>query len=199
MKIPKDRRKLAVYSPFSAPAIIWFVLGFLIASILFSTSTEAFTTTTSSLELSSQQPPVEFRSNHELFLIAPTFETSLDLSHQPLLDVIGVDPGQALFWSTIVHWILWDKSPTYVALTFDIICIGITLWDGTVRASVWKRQHEISQILETIIVLLELFLTFTTSSRIQLQYRTSVHRSTGVVILPGYMRSENETWWKKRG
>lgn len=56
-------------------------------------------------------------------------------SQQPPLDIIGVDPGQALFWCTIVHWILWDKTTTYVALTFDIVCILVTLWDGTVRAA----------------------------------------------------------------
>lgn len=53
----------------------------------------------------------------------------------PPLDAIGVDPGQALFWSTLVHWGLWAKAPQYVALSFDALCIGITLWDGTVRAA----------------------------------------------------------------
>ena len=62
--------------------------------------------------------------------------TMIASSQQPPLDVIGVDPGQALFWCTIVHWILWDKTSTPVALTFDIICILVTLWDGTVRAAI---------------------------------------------------------------
>ena len=62
--------------------------------------------------------------------------TMIASAQQPPLDVIGVDPGQALFWCTIVHWILWDKTSTPVALTFDIICILVTLWDGTVRAAI---------------------------------------------------------------
>ena len=55
----------------------------------------------------------------------------------PPLDAIGVDPGQALFYSTIVHWTLWGTKtiPNWVAGTFDAVCIGITLWDGTVRAA----------------------------------------------------------------
>ena len=62
--------------------------------------------------------------------------TMIAYSRQPPLDAIGIDPGQALFWCTIVHWILWDKTSTPVALTFDIICILVTLWDGTVRAAI---------------------------------------------------------------
>eukprot|EP00531_Pseudo-nitzschia_arenysensis_P019928 CAMPEP_0116121940 /NCGR_PEP_ID=MMETSP0329-20121206/3956_1 /TAXON_ID=697910 /ORGANISM="Pseudo-nitzschia arenysensis, Strain B593" /LENGTH=135 /DNA_ID=CAMNT_0003615769 /DNA_START=85 /DNA_END=492 /DNA_ORIENTATION=- len=112
----------------------WLFLGSCCAWIL---STEAFSFPSSS------------RNQATELLLTPTElsfdQTFLDLSSSsllaslstttPLLDAMGVDPGQALFWSTIVHWILWDKTSTRVALTFDAICIGITLWDGTVRAS----------------------------------------------------------------
>lgn len=148
------------------PVMLWLIVGCSTPSILteaFIVSTATTTATTANTpriinrnhrEHTKRTTPSSFsvspkietplsRTNHRAlsaFGIDETASTTVfsSLSSQPILDAIGVDPGQALFWCTIVHWILWDKTTTTVALTFDIICIAITLWDGTMRAAVWE-------------------------------------------------------------
>ena len=67
------------------------------------------------------------RSNPQLLLDSTKMFSTLDVN----FDAFSVDSsGQALFYSTIVHWILWDKAPTYVALAFDFACIFVALWFG---------------------------------------------------------------------
>ena len=130
------------------PLLVLVMLWLVCSSFLSSLSTEAFTTkhgyhestTRKRVPLSASRAPKPHFSQTTLaalpFLGVEEVTTMMVASsQQPPLDIIGVDPGQALFWCTIVHWILWDKTSTSVALTFDIVCIIVTLWDGTVRAA----------------------------------------------------------------
>ena len=143
--IPGDaHRTTGRISPLIVLVMLWFISSSLISSL----STEAFTTkhgyhestTRKRVPLSASRAPKPHFSQTTLaalpFLGVEEVTTMMVASsQQPPLDIIGVDPGQALFWCTIIHWILWDKTSTSVALTFDIVCIIVTLWDGTVRAA----------------------------------------------------------------
>lgn len=126
------------------PLLVLVMLWLVSSSFLSSLSTEAFTTKHGYQSTTRKRVPWAPKPHFsQTTLTALPFSgveevttTMIASSQQPPLDIIGVDPGQALFWCTIVHWILWDKTSTSVALTFDIVCIIVTLWDGTVRAAV---------------------------------------------------------------